>query len=84
VAASGALTWNFSRRCPLGVLDDIRICSRRSRDHLAIELNQLIQSLESRTGAGHFLLHLRDDLVNNLRGKSYEESTPYHTQSSRK
>jgi hypothetical protein len=84
VAAGGRLTWSFTRRCPLGILDDIRICSRRSRDRLAIELNQLIQSLKSETGAGHFLLYLRDDLGNNLRGKSHEESTPYHTQSSRK
>lgn len=83
VAASGPLTWNITRRCPLGILGEIRIFSRRSRDQLAIELNQLIQSLESGTGAGHFLLHLSDALGNDLRSKSDEESTPYHTQSSR-
>jgi len=82
--AFALLVWNCTRRCHLAILDAVWVCSRRSPDHLPIELDQLIQSLESGTGAGHFLHHLRHDLWDGSFGKGHKYPTPYRTKSSGK
>jgi hypothetical protein len=80
LVALATFVWSRTRHCPLGTLDLAWDCSRRSRNHLPIELDQLIQFLESGTAAGHFFLHERDDVGNGLCGKN-QEPAPYRTKS---
>lgn len=81
LVTAAALLWSRTRHCPLGTLDLAWDCSRRSRNHLPIELDQLIEFLESRIAAGHFFLHVRHDVGNGLCGKSHQEPTSYRTKS---